>query len=129
MNEYETLNHTTWDCKYHVVFIPKYRRKVLYQELRKALGDVFRQLAAQKEAKVEEGHLLLDHVHMLLSIPPKYSVSSVVGYIRARVQSHESPHFHGTRKGLNLGVSALPDGESADEGVDAGGEGAIWICS
>jgi len=84
MEEYETLNHTTWDCKYHVVFIPKYRRKVLYQELRKALVEVFRQLASQKEAKVEEGHLLSDHVHMLLSIPPKYSVSSVVGYIKGR---------------------------------------------
>jgi putative transposase len=70
MDEYATLSHTTWDCKYHVVFIPKYRGKVLYQELRKALGEVFRQLAAQKEAKVEEGHLLSDHVHMLLSIPP-----------------------------------------------------------
>ena len=61
MDEYGTLSHTTWDCKYHVVFIPKYRGKVLYQELRKALGEVFRQLAAQKEAKVEEGHLLSDH--------------------------------------------------------------------
>ncbi len=87
MDEYETLNHTTWDCKYHVVFIPKYRRKVLYQELRKALGEVFRQLAAQKEAKVEEGHLLPDHVHMLLSIPPKYAVSNVVGTSRVRAPS------------------------------------------
>ncbi len=67
MNGYETLNHTTWDCKYHIVFIPKRRRKVLYQELRRHLGEVFRQLAAQKESKIEEGHLLPDHVHMLLS--------------------------------------------------------------
>jgi REP element-mobilizing transposase RayT len=72
------VNHTTWDCKYHVVFIPKSRRKLLFQELRKPLGEVFRQLAAQKEAKVEEGHLLPDHVH-ILSIPPKYAVSNVVG--------------------------------------------------
>jgi putative transposase len=64
MNDYETLNHTTWDCKYHIVFIPKRRRKVLYQELRRHLGEVFRQLAAQKESKIEEGHLLPDHVHM-----------------------------------------------------------------
>ena len=83
-------------------FIPKCRRKVLYQELRKALGEVFRQLAAQKEAKVEEGHLLSDHVHMLLSIPPKYSVSSVVGYIKgksaihlARVYSERKRNFVG----------------------------------
>ena len=87
MDEYETLNHTTWDCKYHVVFIPKYRRKLLFQELRKPLGEVFRQLAAQKEAKVEEGHLLPDHVDMLLSIPPKYAVSNVVGYIKERARS------------------------------------------
>src|SRR5271168_3605559 len=84
MNDYETLNHTTWDCKYHIVFIPKRRRKVLYQELRRHLGEVFRQLAAQKESKIEEGHLLPDHVHMLLSIPPKYAVSQVVGYIKGK---------------------------------------------
>src|SRR5208282_4756861 len=97
MDEYETLNHTTWDCKYHVVFIPKYRRKVLYQELRKALTEVFRQLAAQKESKVEEGHLLSDHVHMLLSIPPKYSVSSVVGYIKGKSAIHLA-RVYGERK-------------------------------
>jgi len=84
MDEYETLNHTTWDCKYHIVFIPKYRRKVLYKELRQPLGEVFRRLAAQKEAKVEEGHMLVDHVHMLLSIPPKLAVSNVVGYIKGK---------------------------------------------
>src|SRR5271170_2979538 len=87
MDEYETLNHTTWDCKYHVVFIPKYRRKLLFQELRKPLGEVFRQLAAQKEAKIEEGHLLADHVRMLLSIPPKYAVSNVVGYIKSKARA------------------------------------------
>jgi putative transposase len=88
MDENETLSHTTWDCKYHVVFIPKCRRRTLYQELRRHLGDVFRQLAAQKEAKVEEGHLLPDHVHMLLSIPPKLSVSNVVGYIKGKSAIH-----------------------------------------
>ena len=88
MNDYETLNHTTWDCKYHIVFIPKRRRQVLYQELRRHLGEVFRQLAAQKESKIEEGHLLPDHVHMLLSIPPKYAVSQVVGYIKGKSAIH-----------------------------------------
>ena len=62
MDEYESLSHTTWDCKYHVVFIPKCRRKTLYQELRRHLGEVFRKLALQKESKVEEGHLMPDHV-------------------------------------------------------------------
>ena len=103
MDEYETLNHTTWDCKYHVVFIPKYRRKVLSQGLRKALGEVFRQLA-QKEAKVEEGHLLSDHVHMLLSIPPKYSVSSVVGYIKDKSAIHLA-RMYGERKRNYVGQS------------------------
>ena len=104
MDDYETLNHTTWDCKYHVVFIPKYRRKVLYQELRKALTEVFRQLAAQKESKVEEGHLLSDHVHMLLSIPPKYSVSSVVGYIKGKSAIHLA-RVYGERKRNFVGQS------------------------
>src|SRR5271170_8049659 len=84
MDEFENLNHTKWDCKYHVVFIPKYRRKVLYGELKRHLGPVFRQLAEQRESRVEEGHLMPDHVHMLLSIPPKYAVSQVVGYIKGK---------------------------------------------
>src|SRR5712692_8358807 len=84
MHTYETLKHTTWECKYHVVFIPKYRRKTLYVQLRRDLGRVFRDLAEQKECKVEEGHLMADHVHMLLSVPPKYSVSGVVGFIKGK---------------------------------------------
>jgi REP element-mobilizing transposase RayT len=74
MPDNETLSHTKWDCKDHVVFIPKYRRKALYHELRRHLGEVCRSLAAQKECRIEEGYLMADHVHMLLSIPPKYSV-------------------------------------------------------
>ena len=87
MDEYENLSHTTWTCKYHVVFIPKCRRKTLYQELRRHLGEVFRKLALQKESKVEEGHLMPDHVHMLLSVPPKYAVSRSSGSSRARARS------------------------------------------
>lgn len=64
-----SLSHTTWECKYHVVFIPKYRRKILYKELRRDLGVVFRELARQKECEIEEGHLLPDHVHMLIEPP------------------------------------------------------------
>ena len=89
MDEYATLNHTTWDCKYHVVFIPKYRRKLLFQELRKPLGEVFASTCgSERNQKSEEGHLLLDHVHMLLSIPPKYAVSNVVGYIKGKSAIH-----------------------------------------
>ena len=75
MDRPESLSHSTWECKYHVVFIPKCRRRVLYEELRLHLGEVFHNLARQKESEIEEGHLLLDHVHMLIAIPPKYAVS------------------------------------------------------
>ena len=88
MQTYETLKHTTWDCKYHVVFIPKYRRKALYAQLRRDLGSVFRDLAEQKECKVEAGHLMPDHVHMMLSVPPKYAVSSVMGFIKGKSAIH-----------------------------------------
>ena len=77
MDDYESLNHTTWTCKYHVVFIPKCRRKALYLELRRHLGEVLRKLALQRELKVEEGHLMPDHVHMLLSISAE--IRSVAG--------------------------------------------------
>ena len=97
MDEYESLSHTTWDCKYHVVFIPKCRRKTLYQELPRHLGEVFRRLALQKESEVEEGHLMPDHVHMLLSIPPKYAVSQVVGFIKGKGAIHMA-RVYGERK-------------------------------
>src|SRR5438046_7078421 len=77
MDKSESLSHTRWECKYHIVFIPKCRRNVLCGQLRKHLGEGFRQLAGQKESRIEEGHLLADHVHMLVSIPPKYAVSQV----------------------------------------------------
>jgi putative transposase len=87
MDDSESLSHSKWECKYYVIFIPKCRRKTLYGQLRPHLGEVFRKLAEYKESKVEEGHLMQDHVHMLISIPPKYSVSQVVGYIKGRVRS------------------------------------------
>ncbi|MCB9943243.1 MAG: IS200/IS605 family transposase [Geminicoccaceae bacterium] len=88
MDTYQSLSHSVWDCKYHVVFIPKCRRKTLYTGLRPHLGVVFRQLAKQKESKVIEGHLLPDHVHMMLAIPPKYAVSNVVGFIKGKSAIH-----------------------------------------
>ena len=88
MDEYQSLSHTKWECKYHVVFIPKCRRKTLYLELRKHLGEVFRRLAQQKESRVGEGHLMPDHVHMMIAIPPKYAVSQVVGYIKGKSAIH-----------------------------------------
>jgi putative transposase len=97
MDKFESLSHTSWDCKYHVVFIPKCRRKTLYGELRVHLGEVFRKLASQKESRVEEGHLLPDHVHMLLAIPPKHSVSQVVGFMKGKSAIHLA-RVYGERK-------------------------------
>jgi len=84
MERYGSLNHTKWNCKYHLVWIPKYRKKVLYGQLRKELGPILRGLALQKESEVVEGGLKVDHVHMLVSIPPKYSVAQVVGYVKGK---------------------------------------------
>jgi putative transposase len=97
MDEYQSLSHTQWECLYHVVFIPKRRRRTLYAGLRKYLGEVFRQLAEQKESRVEEGHLMIDHVHMMLRIPPKYAVSQVVGFIKGKSANHLA-RVYGERK-------------------------------
>jgi putative transposase len=97
MDTLESLNHSVWDCKYHVVFIPKCRRKTLYGELRQYLGEVFRRLAHQKESRIEEGHLLSDHVHMLIAIPPKYAVAQVVGFIKGKRAIHLA-RVYGERK-------------------------------
>ncbi len=97
MDTLGSLNHSVWDCKYHVVFIPKGRRKALYRELRRHLGEVFRQLAGQKESRIEEGHLLPDHVHMLIAIPPKYAVSQVIGFIKGKSAIHLA-RVYGERK-------------------------------
>ncbi len=97
MDEYESLSHSKWECKYHVVFIPKCRRKTLYGELRPHLGEVFRKLALQKESRVEEGHLMPDHVHMMISIPPKYAVSQVIGFIKGKSAIHLA-RVYGERK-------------------------------
>ena len=98
MNDYQSLNHTQWECKYHVVLIPKGRRKVLYGQIRTELGEVFRELARQKESKVEEGHLRPDHVHMLLAIPPKYAVSQVVGYLKGKSAIYIARTFGGKQR-------------------------------
>ena len=88
MDEVRSLSHTKWECKYHVVFIPKCCRKVLYEQLRQRLGEVFHRLAQQKESKIEEGHMMPDHVHMMISVPPKYAVSQVIGFIKGKSAIH-----------------------------------------
>ncbi len=81
---YQSLHHTRWECKYHAIWIPKRRKKVLYGQLRRELGAILRKLAAQKESEVIEGKLKVDHVHMVVSIPPKYSVAQVLGYMKGK---------------------------------------------
>jgi putative transposase len=98
MTDYESLKHTRWECKYHVIFIPKWRKKRIYGQLRKDLGSVLRELARQKESQVEEGHLMADHVHMLVSIPPKYSVAQVVGYIKGKSATNIARTYMGKRQ-------------------------------
>ncbi|MAF08807.1 MAG: IS200/IS605 family transposase [Acidiferrobacteraceae bacterium] len=98
MRQVGSLNHTRWECKYHIVFIPKYRRKTLFGEVRRELGEVFRRLARQRECKIEEGHLLADHVHMMISIPPKYAVAQVVGYIKGKSAIHIARVYAGRRR-------------------------------
>ncbi len=98
MENKQSLNHTVWDCKYHLVWIPKCRKKVMYGEIREYLGEVFRYLAQQKECRVVEGHLMQDHLHMLISIPPKYAVSQVVGFMKGKSAIHIARNFVGRKK-------------------------------
>jgi len=98
MEDEQSLRHTRWECKYHVVWIPKYRRKTLYGQLRKYLGEVMRKLAIQRESMIIEGHLMTDHIHMLISIPPKYSVSQVIGYMKGKSAIHIARAYIGQRK-------------------------------
>ena len=83
-NKSDNLAHTRWMCKYHIVFSPKYRRKVIYNQIRKDVGEIIRTLCQYKEVEIHEGHLMPDHVHLLVSIPPKYSVSNVMGYLKGK---------------------------------------------
>ncbi len=84
MSEYHSLSHSKWNCKYHLVFIPKKRRKIFFGEIRKDIGAIFKDLAQQKECNIIEGHLMPDHVHMCIEIPPKHAVSSIVGFIKGK---------------------------------------------
>lgn len=98
MEGVQSLTHAKWECKYHVVWIPKCRKKTLYGELRKYLGETFRDLAVQKACNVLEGRLLPDHVHMLISIPPKYAVSQVIGYMKGKSAIHIARTYMGRKK-------------------------------
>ena len=98
MNDVSRLRHSVWECKYHLVWIPKCRRKVVYGQLRRELGSVFHEWARQKACRIEEGHLLPDHVHVLISIPPKYAVAQVVGFLKGKSAIHIARVFRGRRR-------------------------------
>jgi putative transposase len=101
MSDFESLSHSRWNCKYHVVFIPKGRRKQLYGKIRKFLGPVMRELVRQKGCEVIEGHMVGDHVHMLIKIPPKYSVSEVIGFIKGKSAIAVAREFNGKKRNFN----------------------------
>lgn len=98
MNNNQSLCHSKWDCKYHVVWIPKYRKKTLYGQIRKDLGNVIRALARQRECQVLEGHICPDHIHVYMAIPPKYSVANVVGYVKGKSAIHIARTYSGRKR-------------------------------
>ena len=98
MKNFESLSHTRYDCKYHVVFIPKYRRKKIYGAIRRHLGEIFHELAKQKESRILEGHLKGGHVHRCISIPPKFAVSSVVGFMKGKSAISIARNFLGRKR-------------------------------
>jgi putative transposase len=98
MEEAQSLNHSKWECKYHVVWIPKYRKKAIYQGLRKHLGEALHELARQKGCTILEGHFQSDHVHILISIPPKHAVATVIGYIKGKSAIYIARTFNHRRR-------------------------------
>jgi REP-associated tyrosine transposase len=95
---WKSLAHSRWECKYHVVFVPKYRRKAVYGEIRASLGGIFHELARQKECRIVEGHLLADHVHMCIEIPPKHAVASIIGFLKGKSAVAIARQFGGKRQ-------------------------------
>ena len=104
MKEWQSQAHVKWECKYHVVIVPKYRKKAIFGKLRQQIGEMFRQLCRQKEIELLEGHAMVDHVHMLLSVPPRYSIAMTIGYLKGKsaVRIHRD---YGKARGSLLGRS------------------------
>jgi putative transposase len=100
-SSYESLSHSKWDCKYHIVFVPKNRKRVLYGKVRKYLGRVFHELAGQRGSNIIKGNMVQDHVHMLIQIPPKYSVAEVIGYIKGKSAIAVARQFGDKKKNFN----------------------------
>ncbi len=100
MKEWQSLAHVRWECKYHLVFVPKYRRKVLYGRMRRQIGKILQQLCRQKGVELIEGHAMPDHIHMVLRIPPKFSVAMVVGYLKGKSAIQIHRQLFGVKKGF-----------------------------
>ncbi|WP_085439992.1 IS200/IS605 family transposase [Magnetofaba australis] len=100
MRDWQSLSHVKWECKYHVVFVAKYRKKVLFGRLRKEVGQILRQLCRQKGVELVEGHAMKDHVHLVLSVPPKFSIAMVVGYLKGKSAIHIHRRAHGLKQGF-----------------------------
>jgi putative transposase len=83
-NLYQSLSHSKWNCKYHLIFVPKKRKSVIYGKIRQELAKILHELAKQKESQITEGNLSIDHVHMCIEIPPKYAVASVIGFLKGK---------------------------------------------
>ena len=101
MREWQSLSHVKWECKYHVVIVPKYRKKVLYGRLRGEVGKIIRQLCRQKEVELNEGHAMPEHIHLVLSVPLKYSIAMVLGYLKGK----SAIHIHRTIRGIKQGFT------------------------
>lgn len=102
MHDFESLSHVRWVCKYHVVFIPKYRQKVFYGTMRKRIGSILRELCRQRGVGLLEGHCMPDHIHMCLSIPPKYSVSHTIGFLKGKSAVRVHREIMGQRRMTGL---------------------------
>jgi putative transposase len=100
MKEWQSSAHVKWECKYHIVIVPKYRKKVMYGRTRKEIGKVIRQLCRQKDVELVEGHAMPDHIHLVLSFPPKHSIAMVVGYLKGKSAIHIHRKMLGVKKGF-----------------------------
>ncbi|WP_043914920.1 IS200/IS605 family transposase [Candidatus Regiella insecticola] len=100
-SSYESLSHSKWDCKYHLIFVRKYRKKMLYGKIRQFLGPLFHDLGKHRSCRILEGHMVQDHVHMLIAIPPKYSVAEVIGYIKGKSAIAVARQFGGRKRNFN----------------------------
>ena len=115
-NKTNSLAHTKWMCKYHIVFSPKYRRKVIYNQYRESLQDIIRTLCRYKGVEILEGHMMSDHVHLVLSIPPKISVSSFMGYLKGKSALMMFERHANLNTSLEIDISGRKDIMSAQSG-------------